>query len=96
MQKQFNIHQRKDSKLESLATKIRSQCCHGAPSSLIASISALTQPHSCPWLMIAATMSRLRPKKLPPLMRSLSASASLDTFGATFKMSQAGTGIDTY
>lgn len=47
------------------------------PSSLMASISALLQPDSCPWLMTAAAIKRLRPKKDPPLMRTLSASASL-------------------
>lgn len=54
--------------------KVKSEC---VPSSLMASISALLQPDSCPWLMTAAAIKRLRPKKDPPLMRTLSASASL-------------------
>lgn len=54
--------------------RVKPEC---VPSSLMASISALLQPDSCPWLMTAAAIKRLRPKKDPPLMRTLSASASL-------------------
>ena len=71
---------------QSIILEVLSQCIklmqcwteHALPSSLMASISALVQPQACPWLMIAATISRLNPKNEPPLMRSLSASASLN------------------